>query len=433
MPAICPISRQGGTGLALAVGLLSRIAAVITTPEIAVSPPHPDSPEVNARRRRGFFFIGCAAAGVGMALSLQLGLNANFVADEMSLTGLQQGILETFRESCGILALGLLALLASCAEPRIGAAMLALMGVGLGAYHFVPNYTWLIIASLVWSQGFHVWAPLPGSMILALAEPGRAGYRLGQVQSAGAIGSAAGLVIALVLVWLGVEAIRPLYLLAGAAALLGGGACLGIPCDHKAARPRLIFRRRYGLYYLLTFLEGWRKQICIAFAGYLLVKQYHTPLSAMLALWLLAQMLGWFVAPRIGRWIDTVGERRALVLYYGVMAVLFSGYGFIENRGLLYALFVLDTVLFAFTMAQTTYINRIAPPSEHTATLSMGVAMNHIASVLMPLTGGMLWNYAGYRWAFLTGVAAALLSVGVSLYLPAHVARGAHVNGGSRK
>jgi MFS family permease len=393
--------------------------AVTVTSTDAASPPHADSPEA-ARRQRGLWFLGCAAAGVGMALSLQLGLNSNFVADEMRLSGLQQGILETFRETCGISALGLFALLVSWAEPRIAALMLALMGVGLGAYCFVPDFTWLIIASLVWSQGFHVWAPLPGSMALALAEPGRAGHRLGQIQSAGAIGSAAGLAIALLLVWLGVNAIRPLYLLSGAAALLGGCACLGIPCDQKIDRPRLLFRKRYGLYYLLTFLEGWRKQVCIAFAGYLLVKQYHTPLRAMLGLWLLAQLLGWWVAPRIGRWIDKVGERRALTVYYASMAVLFSGYGFIESRALLYALFVLDTVMFAFTMAQTTYINRIAPPGEHTATLSMGVAMNHVAAVLMPLTGGLLWNYAGYRWAFLTGVAAAVLSIGVALLLPAH-------------
>ena len=384
------------------------------------TPVPPDAAEVDAHRRRGLFFIGCAAAGVGMALSLQLGLNSNFVADEMLLSGLDQGILETCRESCGIFALGLLAMLATVSEPLIGAAMLALLGVGLSAYCFVPNFTWLIIASLVWSQGFHVWVPLPGSMTLALAEPGRAGYRLGQIQSASAMGSAVGLAIALTLVGSGVSGLRPLYLLAGGGALLAGVACLKIPCKKKAGRPRLIFRKRYGLYYLLAFLEGWRKQICIAFAGYLLVKQYHTSLRVMLALWLLAQVLGWFLAPRIGRWIDSVGERRALVSYYTGMAVLFSGYGFIENRSLLYALFVLDTVLFAFTMAQTTYVNRIVPPSEHTATLSMGVAMNHIASVLMPLAGGLLWKFAGYRWAFMTGVAAALLSVIVSLYLPGH-------------
>jgi hypothetical protein len=185
---------------------------MIAAPETAVSNQLPDTSIVEARRRRGLFFIGCASAGVGMALSLQLGLNSNFVADEMKLSGLQQGILETFRESCGIFALGILALLASIAEPIIGAAMLVLLGTGLCSYYVVPDFTWLIISSLVWSQGFHVWVPLPGAMTLALAEPGRAGYRLGQMQSAGAIGSAFGLAIALALVYFGVANIRPLYL-----------------------------------------------------------------------------------------------------------------------------------------------------------------------------------------------------------------------------
>jgi MFS family permease len=353
-------------------------------------------------------------------MALQMGLNSNFVGQEMALKGLQQGVLEACRESCGIFALGLLALLAAFAEPLIGAAMLVLLAIGLGAYTFVSDYAGLILASLLWSQGLHVWMPLPGSMTLALAEPGRAGYRLGQMAAAGAVGSAVGLVAAYFLIRFEVSAIRPLYLVAGAAALAGSAACLGIPRRMKAARPRLVFRREYGLYYLLTFLEGWRKQICIAFAGFLLVTQYDTPLTTMLLLSLVTQAISWFLSPLVGKVIDRVGERRALVFYYASMAVVFSGYILVEDRRMLYALFVLDNAFFAFTMALTTYVNRIAPKSEHTATLSMGVAMNHVAAVAMPLTGGLLWRYAGYRWAFLTGVAAAALSIVVASFLPRH-------------
>jgi len=182
----------------------------------------------------------------------------------------------------------------------------------------------------------------------------------------------------------------------------------------------LVLRKRYWLYYMLTFLEGWRKQVCIAFAGFLLVKQYGTPIQTMLVLWLVVHVSGWVMAPLIGKLIDRIGERRALVIYYTVLTVVFCGYGFIESQLFLQGLFVMDNMLFAFTMAQTTYVNRIAPRAEHTATLSMGVAMNHVASVVMPLTGGLLWNYFGYRWAFLTGVVAAALSIAVSLQLPAH-------------
>jgi predicted MFS family arabinose efflux permease len=383
------------------------------------APPPPDDATAEARRKRGLFFLGAACAAVGCTMALQMGLNSNFVADTMQLSGQQQGILEAFRETCGLTALGVLALLAWLAEPLIAAAMLALLGLGLGAYPAVNGFPALVAASLVWSQGLHVWMPLPNSMTLALAEPGRAGHRLGQMQAAGSAGSAAGLLAALALVVTGLVGLRSMYLAAGGAALLGAACCLGIPRQMKAERPRLVFRRRYGLYYLLCLLEGWRKQICIAFAGYLLVKRYGTPLDTMLALFLVIQLLGWLVAPRAGRWIDRVGERRVLVFYYASLTVFFACYAVLENRLLLWALFILDNVFFVFTTALTTYVNRIAPREEHTPTLSMGVAMNHVAAVSMPLAGGLLWQRFGYQWAFLTGVGAAALSLLAASRLPA--------------
>jgi MFS family permease len=54
-------------------------------------------------------------------------------------------------------------------------------------------------------------------------------------------------------------------------------------------------------------------------------------------------------------------------------------------------------------------------------TLSMGVAMNHIAAVSMPLAGGLLWKYLGYQWTFLIGSAAAAVSVWVAWHVPDRV------------
>ncbi|KKL76385.1 hypothetical protein LCGC14_2045440, partial [marine sediment metagenome] len=285
-------------------------------------------------------------------------------------------------------------------------------------YAAVHDYFWLVMASLVWSQGLHVWMPLPNSMALAVAEPGRAGYRLGQIRAAGAVGAAAGLGAALVMNWLGVT-IRPIYVVAGAAAIVAAVACLSLPRDIKTPGPRLVFRRRYGLYYLLCLLEGWRKQIFIAFAGFLLVTVYETPLSRMLLLWMISQGIAWAASPLAGRLIDRVGERRVLVFYFGCLTVFFIGYAVTDNLCALYYLFVIDNAFFVFAMALTTYVSRIAPPSEHTATLSMGVAMNHVAAVTMPLVGGLLWKYAGHEWVFLVGALAAALSILVALRVPA--------------
>ena len=388
-------------------------------PETPVELPAPSGPTPE-HRRRGLLFVGLAAAGVGFTITLQLGLNSNFVAQEMNLSGLQQGLLEMFRESCGIFALAVLAILSGLAEPLVGAGVLVLFGLGMASYTFVPTFPWLVAASLVWSQGFHVWVPLPQSMTLALAEPDRKGHRLGQVQAAGAIGSGAGLVVALALSWMKVP-IRPLYLLAGGAAILAAGACLGVPRKIRTPGPRLVFRRRYGLYYLLSFLEGWRKQISIAFAGFLLVKQYGTPLQTMLLLWIAIQAIGWAASPHVGRLIDRVGERRILVFYFACLTAFFVGYAFVPVRWVLQAIFIVDGAMFVLAMSLTTYVDRIVPPQERTATLSMGVAVNHVAAVAMPLVGGLLWKYAGYRWAFAIGAVAAALSILAALAVPRHV------------
>jgi predicted MFS family arabinose efflux permease len=363
-----------------------------------------------AVRRRGLLFIRLASAGVGFALVLQMTLNSNFLVGEIHATGLQVGFMEAVRESCGIIAFALLALLAGIAEPLIGSIVLLLVWLGLSAYAFTPSYGSVMLMSVVWSQGLHLWMPLPNSMTLALAEPGRAGARLGQVQAAHSLGSWIGLALAFALTLAGVR-IRPLYLFAGGAACLAAAACLGIPRRIRTPGPSLVFRRRYLTYYALNFLEGWRKQVSLCFAGFLLVKNYRVRLLDMIVLWALIQSATYFASPAVGRLIDRAGEKRVLTIYYAAMILAFIGYAFVPNLYILYSIFVIDGAFFTFATALTTYVNRIAPPGEHTPTLSMGVAMNHIAAVVMPFVGGILWNTLGYRWSFMIGIPAAMASI----------------------
>jgi MFS family permease len=372
-----------------------------------------------AHRTRGLFFVSLACGAVGFAMALQMGLNPNFLADVLKLSGQQVGLLEAARESCGIFALGLLALLAGLGEPLVGCVVLVVFALGLGGYGLVPPaFSWVLLLSLVWSQGLHIWMPLPNSMTLALAEPGRAGRRLGQVQAAAAAGFGLGLLSALVLSRCQVP-IQPMYVIAGVAGLLGAGACLGIPRAIKTPGPRFVVRRKYALYYLLCFLEGWRKQVAIAFAGFLLVKQFGASLEVMLLLQLVVQVISYFASRPIGKLIDRVGERRVLTIYYLCLTLFFIGYATLRARWALYSLFVLDNAIFVLGMAVTTYVGRIAPQEEHTPTLSMGVAMNHVAAVSMPLLGGVIWKVWGYQYTFAIGALAALLSVLLVRFVPA--------------
>jgi len=371
----------------------------------------------HAERKRGLLFVTLAVAAVGFALALQMGMSANFLAEDMGLSGLQRGVVEAARETCGILAFLVLAVLAGLAEPVIAMAVLLVFGVGLGGYAFVPDYGWLIAASVVWSQGLHVWMPLPHSMAMALAEKGRSGHRLGQVRAGASAGFGLGIVAAFILTLIGVK-MRPMYVIAAAFGILGGVICLGVPRRIKTPGPRWVFRRKYSLFYLLSFLEGWRKQIFLCFAGFLLVKVHGTPLWVMLVLMGGIQGICFVASPRMGRLIDRVGERPILVFYFACLTVFFVGYAFVTNPYVLYALYVIDSSFFVFAMALTTYAGRLAPPGERTATLSMGVAMNHVAAVAMPLLGGALWITVGHHWTFLAGAFAAALSVVVAMRVP---------------
>jgi hypothetical protein len=386
--------------------------------DLAAGPSHADR-----KRRRGMLFLGIACAALGLAFSLQLGLNDNFVVGEIRITGFYKGLLEAIRESCGIFALGLLALLAGFAEPLIGAAMLLLVGIGLGAYVGVHSFFSVVVFSLLWSQGLHIWMPLPNSMMMSLAEPGKTGHRLGQLGAAGALGGIGGLVAALFLTsglevsflpfrlpGLGIP-LRYMYLVAGGAAVVAAAACLGIPRDIKTPGPRFIVRRKYALYYLLNFMEGCRKQIFLAFAGFLLVNNYAMPLGNMLCMWTLVNAANWQLAPRVGRLVDRVGERKVLTIYYASVTMVFLGYTFIKDSTVLSGLFMADGIFFTLAMGITTYVRRLAPPEEHTPTLSMGVAMNHVAAVSMPIAAAFLWKNLDYRWVFGFGAVVAALSI----------------------
>ena len=371
---------------------------------------HPTPDHLERKRRRGILLLCLAGATMGIAFNLQMAINDNFVVGQIGISGFQKGLLEAFRESCGIFALGVLALLAGLAEPIIAFVMLLFVGVGLGAYFGVNSFFWLAVMSMVWSQGLHVWMPLPASMMLSLAEKGRTGHRLGQLQASGNLGGLGALVAAILLTELLGVPIRPFYLAAGGAAVLAAFIYLGVPRDIKAPGARFIVRREYGLYYVLCFLEGWRKQIFMAFAGFYLVHDFGMPLRNMLGMWIAVQAAGWFLSPLVGRVIDRVGERAVLTVYYSTMTLVFIGYAFIPSQALLCILFMADGVFFAMAMAITTYVRRLAPPAEHTPTLSMGVAMNHVAAVSMPLVGGFVWQY-GHEWVFGIGAAAAALSL----------------------
>ena len=365
---------------------------------------------------RDFALLAAAVGGVGVFFGVQLTLFNNFVVERLDLEPHELGWVESLREIPGFLNALFVALMIRMSPSLVAVAALGIMGIGLMAYADVGSVPALAFYSVVWSVGFHCWLPMEATLALRFSPAGRKGRWLGQLR---AVHSIAMLVtIGGCMVLLKVVNYEGMYLLAGVATILGGAALLFASRGHADVEEKgFVLKRRYGLYYLLQFLEGCRRQIFTTFAVFALVKVHGTPVETTMALVLVNQVLVTLTAPSIGRLVDRLGERWMLTIGYGLLSLVFVGYGLIDHRPALYVLYCLDNLLFMSGIALTTYINQIALAEDLKPTLSMGVTMNHFAAVAAPLLGGVAWHFFGHRVIFLAAAVLALLSTAVSQWV----------------
>jgi predicted MFS family arabinose efflux permease len=357
------------------------------------------------------------------------GVFQNFLRDVMHSGPLQLGQLESLREIPGFLAALTTGTLVALAESRVAALGLLIGAIGIGATGAAGSYGVLVAITVFWSAGFHLWVSMAPAITLALAKGQEGGRHLGRMN---AVGSAATLA-ALGLAWVMAQFIprriyAPYFYLAGVCIVVAALLCSRLS-THAASAPRarIILRREYSLFYLLTFLEGCRRQIFSIFASFALILVYKVPLSAMLALQFINAIMIAITAPAIGRVIDHRGERAPLTVYSIGLIVVFLGYATFQSVGALYALFLIDNVLFSFGVGFTTYLHRIARRNELTPCLAMGTTMNHIAAVTVPVGGAWLWQrYHNYQLPFWVGVAIAAVSLLATHWLPRGAAAPPH-------
>jgi predicted MFS family arabinose efflux permease len=137
----------------------------------------------------------------------------------------------------------------------------------------------------------------------------------------------------------------------------------------------MVLRKRYWLYYLLTFLSGARRQIFVVFAGFLMVEKFGFTVSEMTLLFLVNGVLSIYLAPRIGRLVGYWGERRTLTLEYVGLVIIFSAYAFAESAWFASLLYILDHIFFAMAIALKSYLKKIADPRDMAATAGVSFSI----------------------------------------------------------
>jgi hypothetical protein len=166
-------------------------------------------------------------------------------------------------------------------------------------------------------------------------------------------------------------------------------------------------------------MTGARRQLFVAFGGFLLVKKFGYSVADMATLMLVTTAANTFLAPRLGRLVMLVGERRTIMLENVVLIVVFAGYATTASALVAGALFVIDGVFFTLTLAQRTYFQKIADPADMAATTSVAFTINHIAAVAVPVTFGAL-GMIDPAIIFWLGACVASVSLTCSFFVPRH-------------
>jgi predicted MFS family arabinose efflux permease len=361
--------------------------------------------------------LGVAAT---LAFSVWLALLNNFAIETAAFTGREIGILQSLREIPGFFAFTTVFILLILGEQVFALLAIALLGIGVAMTGFLPSEYGLYFTTVLMSIGFHYFYTLQQSLTLQWIEKERTPEVMGRLSATSSIAA----LVAFAVVWIGMEyfgfGYKALYLVAGGLALLLVLlAALAFPVfpQRVAQRKHLLMRRRYWLFYALTFMSGARRQIFMVFAGFLMVEKFGFSAANIALLFLVNHLINVWAAPKIGRLISRFGERFALTLEYAGLIVIFTAYAFVEWAWFAIVLYVLDHLLFAMAIAIKSYFQKIADPADIASTAGVAFTINHIAAVVIPVFFGIVWLYSP-SVVFIAGAIMAALSLLLARMVP---------------
>ncbi|MDR2542526.1 MAG: MFS transporter [Treponema sp.] len=373
----------------------------------------------------------------GITFGLKRGVQDNYLADVIHIEPFERGIVEFFREMPGLLLIFILALMYRFSDSKVFKIGIAIMTAGMAGLlltsssHLFMTKILVVIFMVIFSTGEHIIMPVRSTIAMELAKRGKAGASLGITTSINQLGNILGFLLVIGIFVLlekfgfnrtDVIGYRIVFGIAFALSIAAMMVVAALTETRlKIPRQRLYFARKFHKYYILEVFYGSRKQIFLTFAPYVLILQYGASPSVMSILFTICAVFIMLCSPLIGRLIDKVGFKAVMVGDTLILIVVCLMYGFAHrlfSPSVAFIIvcinFIFDQIISIASMANNVYVQRISSNQEEiTATLSTGISVNHIFSVLIALLGGWIWKVAGIETLFAISAVLALVN---SLY-----------------
>ncbi len=279
--------------------------------------------------RSPYFMLILMAVAMQFSFASWRNFLNNFALEEAAFTGADMGLLQSIREIPGFLAFAAVFFLLLMREQTFALISLALLGLGVAATGYFPSLTGLLITTFIMSVGFHYYETMNQSLQLQWLPKATAPRQLGVILAVGSFGQ---LIVFGLIIWLYQWAALPYTWLFA----IFGGLTLALVAfmvfwfpQFKEDVPqikKIVLRKRYWLYYALTFMSGARRQIFVVFAAWMMVEKFGYEVHEVSILFLINVAFNMYFAPKIGAAIIRFGERTALTIEYIGLILVFTAY-----------------------------------------------------------------------------------------------------------
>jgi predicted MFS family arabinose efflux permease len=371
-------------------------------------------------------FLMCLAFTNMLGFAGWQALLNNFAVEKAAFGWFETGLLQTVREIPGFLAFTAIFWLLWMREQTLGYLSLLCLGAGIALTGYLPTLTGLLVTTFIMSVGFHYFETVNQSLQLQLLPKARAPYVMGQIRSAGAAAQVIAYSTMGLAWWMGWQAYEHIFLAQGLLCTLLTALAYAYFQRFDGPVPQrkqLILRRRYWLYYAMTFMSGARRQLFVAFGGFLLVKKFGYSVTDTTILMLVTAIASTLLAAQLGGLVARFGERPTIMLENVVLIVVFAGYALTDSGQVAGLLYVVDGVFFTLILAQRTYLQKIGDPADMAPTSAVSFTINHIAAVAIPVALGLV-GARNPSLIFWIGTGIAMVSLALSFLVPWHPAPG---------
>lgn len=357
------------------------------------------------------FLISLLVTGLGYGI--YKGIIDNYMAEVVGMGEFDRGLAEFFREIPGLLLIFILAALYMFSAQKLYKLGAIIMLIGMGMLSVVsPTKLLVTIAICIYSLGEHIQLGMKNTLSLEYAKENQGGQALGYQNALYQAGTLLGyLVIIVVFTIISAKLLyKPFFLIATIIMAIGAyfAFMIGGNSETDKSKSRFYFRKKYKKYYMLEVFYGARKQVFFTFGPYVLILFYGANAAVISLLFAISAVCCFFLAPTVGKIIDKLGYKIVMVSDTLILVIVCFFYGFAHHifpREIAFIVccvnYILDSVISLASMASNVYVQDISDSKEEVkATISTGISVNHLITILIALFGGYIWQKLGIETLF---------------------------------